>query len=63
VVVPYSICGVEGWSVAQVIVADVLVILVAVVDEIIGAAGVAGVVKVKLADLVPTPVELVDSAA
>ena len=63
--VPYSTCDVEAWSVFQVIVAEVEVIAVAVTDEITGgtATTLTEVVKVKLADVVVVPNELVDSAA
>ena len=49
----------------QVIVAEVEVIAVAVTDEITGgtATTLTEVVKVKLADVVVVPNELVDSAA
>ena len=59
--VPYSTCVVDAWSVVQVIVAEVAVIIVADTEEITGAT--ACVVKMKLADVVVSADELVDIAA
>jgi hypothetical protein len=49
VVVPYSTCELEGWSVAQIIVADVVVIPLAVTTLITGID--TWVEKLKLADV------------
>jgi hypothetical protein len=64
VLVPYSTWSVDAWFVVQVIVAEVLLILVAMTDEIMGAVGVpADVVKVKFGDTACWPPEFVDMAA
>jgi hypothetical protein len=62
VVVPNPTCDVDAWSVVQVIVAEVVVMFVAVTEEITGAP-VAVVVKMKLADTVCNPTASVDMAA
>jgi hypothetical protein len=59
-VVPYSTCELEGWSVVHVIVANVVVIPLALTPVIVGI--VAGVEKLKLAE-VAVPAESVDIAA
>jgi len=60
VVVPYFTCELEGWSVVQVMTADVLVTLPEATELITGAA--TGVEKVKFAD-VAGPAESVDMTA
>ena len=53
VVAPYSTCEVEGWSVVQVMVAEVAVMLVEITALITGSE--TGVAKVKLADVAEPP--------
>ena len=53
VVVPYSTCELEGWSVVQVMVAEVVVIAPEVTPLITGI--VAAVENVKLADVAGPP--------
>jgi hypothetical protein len=60
VVVPYFTCELEGWSVVQVIVADVAVMPMAVTPLITGTG--TGVEKMKLAD-VAVPAESTEIAA
>jgi hypothetical protein len=60
VVVPYSTCELEGWSVVQVIVADVAVMLPEITALIVGI--VASVEKVKLPE-VAVPAESPDRTA
>jgi hypothetical protein len=60
-VVPYSICVVEGWSVVQVIVAEVDAMLDAVTDVITGAE-TAEVEKTKFVD-VDVPAEFPEITA
>ena len=59
-VIPYSTCEVEGWSVDHVIVAVVAVTPLEATLPITGIA--AAVEKLKLADVV-VPAEFVDMAA
>jgi hypothetical protein len=61
--VPNPTWDVEGWSVVQVIVAELLVMAVAVTEEITGAPAIEMVVKVKLADVAVVPEEFVDHTA
>ena len=60
VVVPYSTCELEGWSVVQVILADVVVMPLETTALMAGI--VAGVENVKFAD-VDGPPEPADMAA
>jgi hypothetical protein len=60
VVVPYSTCEAEGWSVVQVIVADVVVMPLETTALIAGI--VAGIENVKFAD-VGVPAEFAEMAA
>ncbi len=61
VVVPYSTCVLADWSVVQVMVAEVVVIAVAVRAVMTGAAAI--VVKVALAEVARVPAELAERAA
>ena len=61
--VPYSTCELEARLVAQVTVADVLVIVDEVTELITGVVTVAGVEKVKLADVLSCPAEFTEMAA
>jgi hypothetical protein len=60
VVVPYSTCELDSWSVVQVIVADVVVIPLEATALMTGA--VTGVAKVKFPE-VTVPAESVDMTA